>query len=125
MGAIMAIHGEITVGNYLEYAGLVVWIIFPLRGLGRLIVEMSNGLVSYDRVFKIIKEIREPLDDGSYQPQEGVQGEIVFEHVDFEYNHNEQVLHDISFKVEAGKGGAIGCHRLREDHAGQPVAAFL
>ncbi len=107
IGALMAMRGEITVGNYLAYAGLVVWIIYPLRGLGRLIVEMSNGLVSYDRVFKIIKESREPLDDGNYRPREGVIGEIVFDHVNFEYSQQEQVLHDISFSIEAGKVVAL------------------
>lgn len=107
VGALMAIHGEITIGNYLAYAGLVVWIIYPLRGLGRLIVEMSNSLVSYDRVFKIIKETREPLDDGSYQPADDVHGEVIFDHVNFEYNQQEQVLHDISFKIEAGKVVAL------------------
>ncbi len=56
VGALMTINAEITIGDYLAYAGLVIWIIFPLRGLGRLIVKMSNGLVSYDRVYKIINE---------------------------------------------------------------------
>ncbi len=67
-GALMAINGEITVGNYMAYAGLLIWIIYPLRGLGRFIVDMSSGLVSYDRVMKIIKEDREALDDGNYNP---------------------------------------------------------
>jgi ATP-binding cassette subfamily B protein len=103
IGALMTINGEITVGNYLAYAGLVVWIIFPLRGLGRFIVQMSNGLVSYERVTKIIKEVREPLDDGDYQPEDCVKGQITFNAVNFEYTQNEQVLHDINFRIEAGK----------------------
>jgi ATP-binding cassette subfamily B protein len=107
IGAIMAINNEITIGNYLAYAGLIVWIIYPLRGLGRLIVDISNGLVSYDRVFKIIKEDREPLDDGNYHPQAGVKGQIEFKHVNFEYGENDQVLHDINFKIEAGKVVAL------------------
>ena len=107
IGAIMAINNEITIGNYLAYAGLIVWIIYPLRGLGRLIVDISNGLVSYDRVFKIIKEDREPLDEGNYRPQMGVKGEIEFKHVNFEYGENDQVLHDINFKIEAGKVVAL------------------
>ena len=107
IGALMAINGEITVGNYLAYSGLVVWIIYPLRGLGRLIVEMSNGLVSYERVTKIIKEIREPLDDGDYHPDSCVKGEIVFDKVSFQYSEHEQVLHDINFKIEAGKVVAL------------------
>ena len=55
-GALMAINGEITVGTYLAYAGLIVWIIFPMRNLGRIIVQLSTGMVSYGRVMDIIKE---------------------------------------------------------------------
>jgi ATP-binding cassette subfamily B protein len=107
LGAMMAIDGQITIGNYLAYAGLIVWIIYPLRGLGRLIVQMSNGMVSYDRVFKIIRENRERLDDGSFQPASPIQGEIIFDHVSFEYEQDDRVLHDISFKVDAGQVVAL------------------
>lgn len=107
LGALMAIRGEITVGNYLAYAGLVIWIIYPLRGLGRFIVEMSSGLVSYDRVFKIIREIREPLDKGNYKPVDGIKGNFLFKGVGFEYEKNDQVLHDISFEVKAGQKIAL------------------
>ena len=69
IGAIMAINGEITVGTYLAYAGMVVYIIYPLRNLGRIIVQTSTGLVSYGRVMDIIKESREPLDQGRLHPQ--------------------------------------------------------
>ncbi|MCJ7519023.1 MAG: ABC transporter ATP-binding protein/permease, partial [Anaerolineaceae bacterium] len=107
LGAMMAIRGEITVGNYMAYAGLLIWIIYPLRGLGRFIVDMSSGLVSYDRVFKIIKEDREALDDGNNKPREGVRGEFIFDHVSFEYEKNDQVLHDISFNIKAGHKVAL------------------
>jgi len=107
LGAIMAIRGEISVGNYLAYAGLVIWIIYPLRGLGRFIVEMSSGLVSYDRVFKIIKEFREPLDEGNYKPANGIQGNFVFKNVGFEYEKDDYVLHDINFEVKAGQKIAL------------------
>ena len=107
VGALMTINAEITIGNYLAYAGLVIWIIFPLRGLGRLIVKMSNGLVSYDRVYKIINENREPIDEGNCKPADGIKGEIIFSHVSFEYEQNDRVLHDINFKIDAGKVVAL------------------
>ena len=50
----LTINGEITVGTYLAYAGLVVWIIWPLRNLGRLIVQMSESLVSFGRVSTVV-----------------------------------------------------------------------
>lgn len=107
LGALMAIRGEISVGNYMAYSGLVIWIIYPLRGLGRFIVEMSSGLVSFDRVFKIIKEIREPLDEGNYKPSGGIQGNFEFKDVSFEYEKDDQVLHDINFEVKAGQKIAL------------------
>ncbi len=107
LGALMTIRGELTVGNYMAYAGLLIWIIYPLRGLGRFIVDMSSGLVSYDRVMKIIKEEREPLDDGNHNPREGVRGEFVFDHVSFEYEEKDKVLHDITFSIKAGQKVAL------------------
>jgi len=107
-GALMALNGTITVGTYLAYAGLVVWIIWPMRNLGRLIVHMSTGLVSYGRVIKLIKEEREPLDTGSYTPYDNVHGEIVFRDVRFEYDGADgAVLNDISFRCEPGQVVAL------------------
>jgi ATP-binding cassette, subfamily B, bacterial len=102
-GAIMAINGEITIGDYLAYAGLVIYIIYPLRGLGRFIVQMSNALVSYDRVYKIIKEDLEPIDEGDQQPKSGLHGDISFKNVEFEYEQNDRVLRDINFEIKAGQ----------------------
>lgn len=103
IGARMAINGTITPGMYLTYAGLVVMIIWPIRNLGRLITQMSTGMVSMGRVQEIIKEDREPLDQGSYIPEDGLQGEISFDHVGFAYNEDGKVLHDITFKAEPGQ----------------------
>ena len=103
----MAIRGEISVGNYLAYTGLVIWIIYPLRGLGRLIVQMSNGFISYDRVYKIINEKREPLDEAQFEQPDAIRGDFQFEKVCFEYELNESVLEDITFKIHAGQKVAL------------------
>ena len=103
IGALMTISGEITIGTYLAYAGLIVWIIFPMRNLGRLIVQTSTGMVSYNRVMAIIKEDREPLDQGDYQPKDGPKGQIEFKNVGFSYEEGSQALEDISFMVQPGK----------------------
>jgi ATP-binding cassette, subfamily B, bacterial len=102
-GALLAINGSISVGAYLAYAGMVVWLIWPMRNLGRLIVQMSTGLVSYGRVMDVIKQDREPLDEGDYQPEAGLTGDIVFNQVSFEYEAESRVLKDISFHCEPGQ----------------------
>jgi len=103
VAAIMAINGTITVGDFLAYAGILVWIIFPMRNLGRLIVQMSTGLVSFDRVVHIIKQEREPLDEGDYHPSEGIEGAFKFDHVCFEYEPPNTVLEDVSFECQPGQ----------------------
>lgn len=101
--ALMVINGSITVGAYLAYAGMVVWLIWPMRNLGRLIVQMSTGLVSYGRVMEVIKQDREPLDEGDFLPEDGLKGEIEFNLVSFEYEAESRVLKDISFRCRPGQ----------------------
>ena len=103
VGALMAINGTISVGTYLAYAGMVIYIIYPLRNLGRIIVQTSTGLVSYARVMDIIKEAREPLDEGDHLPTANIVGKLGFKKVKFEYEPNDQTLEDITFDVKPGQ----------------------
>ena len=98
----LAINGTVTVGTYLAYVGLVVWLIWPIRNLGRLIVQTSTGLVSYGRVMDIIKEGREPLSDGLYEPAKPIRGEIVFSNVGFGYAADEPILEELTFHCNPG-----------------------
>jgi len=107
VGALMAINGTITVGTYLAYAGLIVWLIFPTRNLGRLIVQTSTGMVSYGRVVEVLSQEREPLTEGSYRPTGDVRGEIEFDRVSFGYDADHPVLQEISFHVAPGESVAL------------------
>jgi len=106
-GALMAINGTITVGEYLAYAGLVIWLIWPMRNLGRLIVQMSTGLVSFGRVEKVISEDREPLIEGAYSPPDHVHGDIIFQDVGFRYDKDSSALEEISFRCKPGQVVAL------------------
>ena len=103
VGANMAINGTITVGTFLAYMGVVGWIIFPMRNLGRLVVQISTGMVSYNRVMDIIREDREPLDAGDFHPESAPKGELRFENVRFEYETGKPVLENINFLCKPGE----------------------
>ncbi|MGZ6316445.1 MAG: ABC transporter ATP-binding protein, partial [Anaerolineales bacterium] len=106
--ALMAIHGEITIGNYLTYVGLVVWLIWPIRNLGRMIVQTSTGMVSYGRLMEIVKEAREPLSEGRLQPTQPAKGDIVFDNVSFVYADGKtDALQGISFHIQPGQSIAL------------------
>jgi ATP-binding cassette subfamily B protein len=116
LGALMVIDGVMTVGDYLAFAGLVIWIIWPLQGLGRLIVQTSMGLVSYTRIAEIINQERERLRGSGGAEAQGrnvndnilrtthhaprslngkistpIHGELVFNDVSFEYDKSTPV----------------------------------
>jgi len=107
LGALMTIHGEITVGQYISYTGLVVYLIWPMRDLGRLIVHASNGMVSAFRTGEILREHVEDLDAGSYQPAGPSRGEVEFRNVSFEYRGEASVLRDITFHCLPGQAVAL------------------
>jgi ATP-binding cassette subfamily B protein len=85
LGARMAVAGDITIGTFLAYSGLVIQLIWPIRNLGRLVAQMSTGFVSLQRVQHIIGQEREPLDQGTIHPADRLRGEVVFDRVAFAY----------------------------------------
>jgi len=102
LGAVMALNGTITIGTYIAFVSLVIWIIWPMRGLGRLIVQTSTGMVSYHRISEILKQDRESLTEGEYHPEGDLDGEIIFHHVRFQYEENNPVLKDVNFTCQPG-----------------------
>lgn len=106
--AILAIQGDITVGTYLAYVGLVAWLIWPIRNLGRMIVQASTGLVSYGRLVDILKVEPEPLEEGTVNPQGPARGDILFEAVSFTYEDDTvPALEGITFECRAGQVVAL------------------
>jgi ATP-binding cassette subfamily B protein len=85
VSAMMALRGEITVGTYIAVMGMLTWIIWPMRNLGRLIVQVSTGLVSYRRVADVIEQDREDIVAGSVPLDAQIRGALAFENVSFSY----------------------------------------
>ena len=103
LAALMVIRGEISLGTYLAYHGMLIHILWPMRGLGRIIVQMATGLVSFGRIQDVVAEEREPLHQGIHVPEEPIKGDIVFDRVSFEYEKDAPVLHEVSFRCSPGQ----------------------
>jgi ATP-binding cassette, subfamily B, bacterial len=107
VAATLVIDGTMTIGAYVTYVGLLGALLNPVRELGRLIIQLSSGLVSFDRVNEVLRQTLEPLDDGKIQPTGDVHGEIVFDHVTMEYEPGKPVLKDVSFTCKPGQTIAL------------------
>lgn len=115
IGAIECVNGALTLGEYLvfiSYNGMLVW---PVRGFGRILSEMSKAGVSLNRVKEILDEKQE---ENSPNAQKfDINGDIEFKNVSFRYNKGEhftqasgipdtvdskEVLNNVSFTVKQG-----------------------
>ncbi len=87
----------------LQLVGMLIW---PIRGLGRLISDYSKALVSSDRLNEILDKPSEFLNDGTQEPQ--IDGNITFDHVSFKFDDSqEHLLKDVTFDIKAGQTIAI------------------
>lgn len=104
VGTVLAVKGEITLGQFLAFVSYNSTLAWPVRSLGRVLSEMSKAGVSMDRVGYILYAPREQ-DAPDAQPLEAL-GDIVFDHVSFGYGE-QLVLQDVSFTIPQGSTFAI------------------
>lgn len=121
LGAFLVLEGEgnvfatvgpltltgISLGTFISYMALISWIINPLRNLGRLIVQMTTGLVSYNRLVEVFEEEWEDLGSEETPPVKVIAGNLAFKDLTFAYREGPEVLKDISFEVQAGQTIAL------------------
>ena len=100
MGTIEAVHGQITPGEFVAFASYHTTLVWPIRGLGRILSEMSKAGVSFDRVNYILDAEEEEMEAGEEYPKKK---DIVFSHVTFGYEDGQNVLQDVSFHMAEGK----------------------
>jgi ABC-type multidrug transport system fused ATPase/permease subunit len=102
-GASLVLAGTLTVGALTVFLYYLTRFFKPVQNLGKVTASIAQASVALERVHAIldadaiIPQRREGKDPGK------VKGEIVFEHVDFTYDADEQVLRDINFAVREGQ----------------------
>lgn len=99
LGAVEAVHGNITAGEFIAFASYNTTLVWPVRSLGRILSEMSKAGVSFDRVNYILDSAEEDMPEAGQQPE---RWDIAFEHVSFGYEDGKKVLEDVSFHIREG-----------------------
>ncbi len=124
IAAYMAINGTISVGTFVAYSGMVSLIIWPMRNLGRLVVDMSRGLVSFQRVGSVVRQDEEDMDQAGAAAPSRVEGDIVFRHVGFVYplEQGEHSILDKPFSPN-GAGYTNGVDHVQRATLPDTVAA--
>lgn len=106
-GGMSVINGNITAGSLVAFLVYAVNIANPIKRLTKVVASIQQALAAGERVFGILdlEENIKELPSAKLLPP--VQGYVEFKHVDFAYNKDEQVIEDLSFKVNRGQIVAI------------------
>ena len=105
-GGYQILEGFTTLGAVIAFIKMSQMLFRPLRQIADKFNQLQMGIVSGERVFKII-------DTKSYIRKEGqidasnIQGNINFSNVRFSYIQDEEVLKGVSLKVNKGQTVAI------------------
>ena len=105
LGAVYAVRGELTAGEFIAFTTYNTMMIWPVRMLGRIIANLSKSGVAIDRLREIMNA--EPETDVPSAATPDLSGDIVFDHVSYAFDDGSpEVLHDVSFEVK--KGTTVG-----------------
>ncbi|MGN0754214.1 MAG: ABC transporter ATP-binding protein [Aristaeellaceae bacterium] len=109
-GGYLAIHGEITVGQFVAFNSYVTMLVWPMMAVGECITSISQGLASLGRIFGIFQE-KPDITDGAQTDRSitALRGEIQLNHLTFAYPDMPEVnvLEDVSVSVKPGETLAI------------------
>jgi ATP-binding cassette subfamily B multidrug efflux pump len=105
-GAGGVIQSKITLGDLIAFIMYINMFFRPLRMIADRFNTLQMGIVSADRVLKLLEDTHEVMQEGDYSPQK-VEGNISFENVSFAYVDENYVLKNISFEVKAGQTVAL------------------
>jgi len=106
-GGLQIIAGDITdLGSIIAFIKMSQMLFRPLRQIADKFNQLQMGIVSGERVFKVIDTESFIAKEGDYTPEK-IQGDIAFKDVRFSYVENEEVLKGVSFNVKKGQTVAI------------------
>jgi ATP-binding cassette subfamily B protein len=96
-----------TIGDLVLVNAFMIQLYIPLNFLGVIYREIKQALADMERMFRLIEVHAEVKDAPGAGPLHVTDGAVRFEHVDFSYESNRQILFDVSFTIPAGRTIAV------------------
>jgi ATP-binding cassette subfamily B protein len=102
------VAGRMTVGDLVMVNAFMIQLYIPLNFLGVIYREIKQSLTDLDKMFTLIEREREVADAPGAQTLllDGPPA-VRFDHVQFAYDPDRPILHDVSFDIPAGQTVAV------------------
>ncbi|MBP3568963.1 MAG: ABC transporter ATP-binding protein [Lachnospiraceae bacterium] len=109
VGGLFIINGQLTMGEYVAFSGLIWAVQNPMRMLGNIMNEFQRFAAASDKVMEIYYSEPKIVDkEDAVDMPNRFAGKVEFKNVSFQYEDgNLPVLHNISFVANPGETVAI------------------
>ena len=94
-------------GNFMAFLFAVFSILHPLKNLTRIYANIRKALVSLERISEILDRKNEIIDNPQAIEKESFESSIEFRNVDFSYDNETKVLHNINLEINKGEKIAL------------------
>lgn len=96
------VQGHAKAGDIFAYTLFIYMLYRPIRQLADRFNTLQMGMVSSQRVFKVL-DTESTIENSGNIKTENLEGKIEFKNVWFAYNDEDWVLKDVSFKINKGE----------------------
>src|SRR4029079_15371051 len=101
------VNGTMKIGDLVLVNAFMIELCIRLKLLAVIYREIKQALADMERLFALIEENTEIQDSPGAAPVVVLGAEVRYEHVDFAYESNLQILRDVSFTIPAGRTVAV------------------
>lgn len=107
VGGILAVKGVVSIGVIVTFTTYSRQFTRPLNDLANQFNMILSAIAGAERVFQIMDEEKEAVDETEAVDISSLDGEIVFEHVSFSYEEDVATLKNVSFRAAPGQTVAL------------------
>lgn len=101
------VDGSMTMGDLVLVNAYLLQLFIPLNFLGFVYREIKHSLTDMEKMFSLLDKPQDIKDRPGAPPLDVGEGSIRFEHVDFGYQAERQILFDLDFEIPPGKKVAV------------------
>lgn len=107
IGGYLALKGFISIGTIVIFTEYSRQFTRPINDLANQFNTLLSAIAGAERVFEIIDEEEEAVDEQDAGSLEDIKGEVIFDKVSFAYEKSGETIKNVNFKVRAGENVAL------------------
>jgi subfamily B ATP-binding cassette protein MsbA len=96
-----------TLGDFVTFTALLAFLIAPMFQLVNIGTQLTEALAGLERTREVLRERPEDEDPRRTVSLPPINGQVIFDGVNFAYDTGKEVLHEISFRSEPGTVTAL------------------